>query len=111
MLVVSGQVEKCLDRRVGPISSMMIRLNIGLAGSAAICAAFPFITKTHSGLLTIVAVLGTLSAIAFSTSYQVGRDCRRQPVMQQALALQYINPTPVPKPRISSGCSSNTCTA
>lgn len=71
VLVISGQVEKFLDSRFGPISSMMIRLNFGLAGSAALCAAFPFITKTHTGLLCIVAVLGTLSAVAFSTSYQM----------------------------------------
>eukprot|EP00195_Chlamydomonas_chlamydogama_P000047 CAMPEP_0202923636 /NCGR_PEP_ID=MMETSP1392-20130828/78554_1 /ASSEMBLY_ACC=CAM_ASM_000868 /TAXON_ID=225041 /ORGANISM="Chlamydomonas chlamydogama, Strain SAG 11-48b" /LENGTH=560 /DNA_ID=CAMNT_0049617329 /DNA_START=341 /DNA_END=2023 /DNA_ORIENTATION=+ len=71
VLIISGQVEKLLDQRFGPISSMMIRLNVGLAGSAAICVAFPFVTTTHSALLWITAILGTLSAIAFSTSYQL----------------------------------------
>jgi hypothetical protein len=44
----------------------------GLGGTAILAGAFPFIARTHSGLLLIVAALGSLSAIAFSASYQVG---------------------------------------
>ena len=70
--MLSGKLEKLLDRRFGPIQSMAIRINVGLAGSLAICASFPFTTRTHSSLLWTVMLLGTVSSVAFSTSYQVG---------------------------------------
>ncbi len=43
VLLISGQVEKLLDRRFGKIMSMAIRLISTLACNLAICAAFPFI--------------------------------------------------------------------
>ena len=72
--MLSGKLEKLLDRRFGPIQSMAIRINVGLAGSLAICASFPFTTRTHSSLLWTVMLLGTVSSVAFSTSYQVTRS-------------------------------------
>eukprot|EP00201_Polytomella_parva_P020566 CAMPEP_0175045602 /NCGR_PEP_ID=MMETSP0052_2-20121109/4523_1 /TAXON_ID=51329 ORGANISM="Polytomella parva, Strain SAG 63-3" /NCGR_SAMPLE_ID=MMETSP0052_2 /ASSEMBLY_ACC=CAM_ASM_000194 /LENGTH=348 /DNA_ID=CAMNT_0016309169 /DNA_START=80 /DNA_END=1123 /DNA_ORIENTATION=- len=71
VLVLSGQVEKVLDDRFGKTMSMMIRLNTGLAGCLIMCAAFPFLPTTHFTLITAIAILGTLSAVAFSTTYQL----------------------------------------
>ncbi|GAX74520.1 hypothetical protein CEUSTIGMA_g1969.t1 [Chlamydomonas eustigma] len=71
VLLLSGQMEKFLDHRFGKIESMAIRLVSSLAGNLAICASFPFTTKTHDTLLWTVVMLGIVSAIAFSTSYQL----------------------------------------
>ncbi|KAG1671541.1 hypothetical protein FOA52_011263 [Chlamydomonas sp. UWO 241] len=71
VLLISGLVERHLDKKYGPTRSMFLRLTVGLGGTAILAAAFPFIAGTHSGLLIIVAALGSLSAIAFSASYQL----------------------------------------
>ena len=53
------------------MQSMAIRINAGLLGSLVICALFPFTTRTHSSLLWTAMLLGTVSSVAFSTSYQL----------------------------------------
>jgi hypothetical protein len=55
------QVEKLLDRRLGPVPSMAVRMLLGLVGCTACTAAFPFLPATHQALLWVVAVLGMVS--------------------------------------------------
>lgn len=45
VLIISGQLEKALQARFGPTGSMMLRLNFGLGGCLACCAAFPFLPQ------------------------------------------------------------------
>ncbi|GIL56538.1 hypothetical protein Vafri_11895 [Volvox africanus] len=77
VLIVSGSLERVLDARLGPIGSIALRLNSGLAGCLSLAAMFPLLPGLHSGdgplwpLLAAVAVLGGVSAVAFSTSYQL----------------------------------------
>ena len=70
-LLLLGKAERALDARLGPTASMASRLFAGLAGCGAVAAAFPFIAPRLSALLWTVVLLGTVSAVAFSTSYQV----------------------------------------
>eukprot|EP00197_Chlamydomonas_leiostraca_P003288 CAMPEP_0202872354 /NCGR_PEP_ID=MMETSP1391-20130828/21020_1 /ASSEMBLY_ACC=CAM_ASM_000867 /TAXON_ID=1034604 /ORGANISM="Chlamydomonas leiostraca, Strain SAG 11-49" /LENGTH=364 /DNA_ID=CAMNT_0049553379 /DNA_START=39 /DNA_END=1129 /DNA_ORIENTATION=+ len=71
VLILSGSLEKVLDAKVGPVMSMAGRLVAGLTGCVVCCAAFPFLPTTHSALLWLTATIGVLSAVAFSTSYQL----------------------------------------
>ncbi|MEW5319436.1 MAG: hypothetical protein WDW38_010588 [Sanguina aurantia] len=76
VLIISGQLEQALQARLGPASSMMLRLNFGLGGCLAVCAAFPFLPETLTVLMGVVVLLGTLSAVAFSTAYQLVSNFR-----------------------------------
>ncbi|GIM01280.1 hypothetical protein Vretimale_6080 [Volvox reticuliferus] len=77
VLILSGSLERVLDARLGPIGSIALRLNSGLAGCLSLAAMFPLLPGLHRGdgplwpLLTAVAMLGGASAVAFSTSYQL----------------------------------------
>ncbi|GLC47580.1 hypothetical protein PLESTB_000003400 [Pleodorina starrii] len=77
VLLLSGSLERWLDSQLGPIGSLALRLNGGLAGCAATAALFPALPGLTPGdgplwpLLAAVGVLGGLSAVAFSTSYQL----------------------------------------
>ncbi len=77
VLLVSGSLEKALDARLGPIGSISLRLNTGLAGCLLFAGLFPLLPGLRPGdgplwpLLTAIAVVGSLSAIAFSTTYQL----------------------------------------
>ncbi|KAG2485421.1 hypothetical protein HYH03_015803 [Edaphochlamys debaryana] len=77
VLLLSGSLERALDARLGPIGSISLRLNSGLAGCLLLAALFPLLPGQRLGdgplwpILTVVAVLGGLSAVAFSTSYQL----------------------------------------
>lgn len=93
VLVISGQFEKVLDARLGVVQSMALRLLLGLCGCTACAAAFPFLPTTHSALLWTVAVLGTLSAIAFSTSYQLVQWFRHADII--ALGLGAVGTGPL----------------
>lgn len=76
MLVLSANLEPYLERTMGHVPSMMLRINIGLGGCLALCAAFPFVPEHPNRawvLYTLVAALGVLSSLAFSTTYQVRR--------------------------------------
>lgn len=74
---MSGSLEKALDQRLGPITSLTLRLNSGLAGCLALAALFPLLPGLRPGdgplwpLLAAVGLLGGASAVAFSTSYQL----------------------------------------
>jgi len=71
VLVLMGQLEPLLSDLLGPTASMAVRLMAGLGGCAALCAAFPFLPTRLGVLLGTTMVLGIVSAIAFSTSYQL----------------------------------------
>ncbi|KAF6259792.1 hypothetical protein COO60DRAFT_1700650 [Scenedesmus sp. NREL 46B-D3] len=71
ILLLLGHIEKVLDEQFGSTASMAIRLTIGLTGCAAISAVYPFIPGRLSFLLWLVVGLGSISAVAFSTSYQL----------------------------------------
>ena len=49
----------------------MVIYNAGLGGSAVVCAIYPFYENFKEVLLLLVALLGVLNSIAFSTSYQI----------------------------------------
>ncbi|WIA44094.1 hypothetical protein OEZ86_010446 [Tetradesmus obliquus] len=71
ILLLLGHIEKILDEQFGSTASMAIRLTVGLTGCAAISALYPFIPGRLSYLLWLVVALGSISAVAFSTSYQL----------------------------------------
>eukprot|EP00878_Enallax_costatus_P041856 GHUV01048761.1.p1 GENE.GHUV01048761.1~~GHUV01048761.1.p1 ORF type:complete len:240 (+),score=41.68 GHUV01048761.1:464-1183(+) len=71
ILLLAGHVEKLLDEQFGSTASMAIRLTAGLSGCAAIAASYPFIPPRLNYLLWVVVALGSISAVAFSTSYQL----------------------------------------
>jgi hypothetical protein len=71
ILLLAGQVEKILDEQAGTTMSMFVRLTFGLLGCAVLCAYFPFIPQHVKNLLWVVVGLGSFSAIAMSTSYQL----------------------------------------
>ncbi|KXZ43097.1 hypothetical protein GPECTOR_102g50 [Gonium pectorale] len=77
VLLLSGSLERALDARLGPIGSIAARLNAGLGGCLALAALFPLLPGLRPGdgplwlLLGAVGVLGGLSAVAFSTAYQL----------------------------------------
>jgi hypothetical protein len=58
------------------VGSIAVRLNTGLVGSAAVCAALPFLPATKLVLMLAVALLGTLGAIALSSAYQLVQSFR-----------------------------------
>lgn len=89
ILIISGQLEKALDAWVGPVKSMAIRLNVGLAGCTACCAAFPFLPTTHTTLLWLVAVLGMVS----DDLQEPMHFSRTNQLQEQAIvAAQHISP-------------------
>ncbi|KAF5836510.1 hypothetical protein DUNSADRAFT_5841 [Dunaliella salina] len=71
VLIILGQIESPMATWLGPTSSALCRLLVGLLGCTLVAGAFPFLPSTHASLLWLTAALGTVSSIAFSTSYQV----------------------------------------
>lgn len=71
VLLALGQLEKLLDSTLGATASMAARLIAGLLGCAALCAAFPFLPPRLGVLLGVTTAVGCVSAVAFSTSYQL----------------------------------------
>mmetsp|Transcript_15218 Transcript_15218/g.40145 ORF Transcript_15218/g.40145 Transcript_15218/m.40145 type:complete len:706 (+) Transcript_15218:67-2184(+) len=71
VLIILGQIEGPMAAWLGPTSSALCRLLVGLLGCTLVAGAFPFLPSTHASLLWLTAALGTVSSIAFSTSYQV----------------------------------------
>lgn len=85
VLALSSHLEKAMDSAFGPMPAQAARIITGLAGSMILCALFPFVTAgnehARSSLLAIIAILGTFSAIAFSTSYQLATNFRHADVI------------------------------
>ncbi|KAF8061140.1 hypothetical protein HT031_004601 [Scenedesmus sp. PABB004] len=71
ILLAVGRLERVLDAELGPTASMALRLSAGLAGCCALAAAYPFTPMRLGSLLGVVVGLGSISAVAFSTSYQL----------------------------------------
>ncbi len=71
-MLLLGHVEKGLDSALGVMPSIALRLNGGLLGCALLAAYFPFLPARLNLLLLATMLLGVLSAVSFSTSYQVG---------------------------------------
>ena len=79
LLLLSPILERWLDAAAGHVPSMALRVNAGLFGCLVLCAAFPFLPEhPHNPglLLGLVAVLGVLSSLAFSTTYQLVQNFR-----------------------------------
>ena len=58
--IFAVQVEGRLDAWLGPTSSSLARLLLGLLGCTLVAGAFPFVPSTHASLLWTVAALGTV---------------------------------------------------
>eukprot|EP00775_Hariotina_reticulata_P003412 gene3412-3685_t len=71
VLLIIGHFEKLLDQQLGNTASMAVRLTAGLCGCAALSATYPFISTRLVYLLWLVVGLGSVSSVAFSTSYQL----------------------------------------
>eukprot|EP00798_Chlamydomonas_sp_ICE-L_P016004 gene16004-22142_t len=82
VLILSGRLEKVLDAHFGNINSMAFRLNFGLVGCAILSGIFPFVPVRSFPLLMIMTALqGTMSAVAFSTAYQLVQYFRRADII------------------------------
>lgn len=66
-MLVLVQIEGPMDAWLGPTSSALCRLLVGLLGCTVITGAFPFLPSTHASLLWLVAALGTVRAGADET--------------------------------------------
>ncbi|KAK9906401.1 hypothetical protein WJX75_001248 [Coccomyxa subellipsoidea] len=71
LLIFSAACDDWLDLKFGVPRVILARLLFGLGGCTVICAAFPFVVNTARSLLLLIVILGLVSAIAFSSSYQL----------------------------------------
>ncbi|BDA46393.1 hypothetical protein COCOBI_08-4860 [Coccomyxa sp. Obi] len=71
LLIFSAACDDWLDLKFGVPRVILTRLLFGLGGCALICAVFPFVVNTARSLLLLIVALGLVSAIAFSSSYQL----------------------------------------
>lgn len=75
------------------VASILTRLSVGLVGSAVITAALPFLPLAKETLLVAVALLGTLGAVALSTSYQLVQNFRHADII--ALGIGGVGSGPI----------------